>query len=68
MFTKSFSITRVATAFALVFALSVGAASAANFQGEKAATAMSVTELNKYQSDHGGYGPEYDMPFMPGSD
>lgn len=68
MFTKSSNITRFATAFALIFALSVGVASAANsVGGEKTATTMSVTELSKYQSDHGGFGPESDMPFMPGS-
>ena len=66
MFTKTFNITRIATAFALMFVLSVGVAS--SFDNAKVPVAnMSTTELHKYQSDHGGYGPEADMPFMPGS-
>ena len=66
MFAKLSSVTRIATAFALLFVLSVGTAS--SFDNAKTPVAnMSTTELYKYQSDHGGYGPEFDMPFMPGS-
>lgn len=63
-------IQRTALAFAMVAVLGAGAASAYDSFTKPQTTGWAqqgTVEIHKHMSDHGGFGPGSDMPFMPGS-